>query len=234
MPTIPLRQRFLHKVFSYAQFLQSSRRRKTTSYCDNSSDSDTSSSDEHSSPQNSEEESCASTDSDLSSLSSISSISSLESSGSQDDRVDGEHSDIASTVSDDDEDINTASSRAYLRKLAVIHDCIKFIVETRVLEPNHVHKLSQLYLILVLFKECDSKRFRKNLRVDPATFDSLLEKIRYNPIFVSSGPNEQIPVEEQLAIALYRFGHFGNAASVEAIAHIRKYLNCQISGITTI
>ncbi|KAH8797794.1 hypothetical protein DL96DRAFT_1448945, partial [Flagelloscypha sp. PMI_526] len=64
----------------------------------------------------------------------------------------------------------------------------------------------------------DPKRFRQNLRVSPPTFDALLEKIRDDPIFASDGPHEQFPVEHQLAVALFRFGHSGNAASVESIA----------------
>jgi hypothetical protein len=34
---------------------------------------------------------------------------------------------------------------------------------------------------------------------------------------VSDGPQDQMPLNKQLAIALFRFGHYGNAASVEAI-----------------
>ena len=35
---------------------------------------------------------------------------------------------------------------------------------------------------------------------------------------MSDGPQDQMPLDEQLAITLFRFGHHGNAASVEAIA----------------
>ncbi|KAH6903925.1 hypothetical protein BKA70DRAFT_1039269, partial [Coprinopsis sp. MPI-PUGE-AT-0042] len=64
----------------------------------------------------------------------------------------------------------------------------------------------------------DPLRFRRNLRVSPETFDEILSRIENHPRFISTGPNPQLPVDEQLAIALMRFGHFGNAASVEAIA----------------
>lgn len=46
----------------------------------------------------------------------------------------------------------------------------------------------------------------------------LLAKIEGLPVFMSRGQNEQLPVEQQLAIALFRFGHFGNSASVESVA----------------
>ncbi|KAH9949648.1 hypothetical protein B0H21DRAFT_777118 [Amylocystis lapponica] len=64
----------------------------------------------------------------------------------------------------------------------------------------------------------DPKRFRLNLRVSGSTFDALLEHLRPHVIFTSDGPIAQLPVEHQLAIVLFRFGHYGNAASVEAIA----------------
>ncbi|KAF8572921.1 hypothetical protein K439DRAFT_1377001, partial [Ramaria rubella] len=54
--------------------------------------------------------------------------------------------------------------------------------------------------------------------VSPETFDALLGRIDTHSIFISSGPQPQLPVCEQLAIALYWFGHFGNSASVESIA----------------
>jgi hypothetical protein len=46
----------------------------------------------------------------------------------------------------------------------------------------------------------------------------ILERIEGHPCFISTGSKPQLPTEEQLAIALMRFGHFGNNASVEAIA----------------
>ncbi|KDQ49002.1 hypothetical protein JAAARDRAFT_85719, partial [Jaapia argillacea MUCL 33604] len=62
------------------------------------------------------------------------------------------------------------------------------------------------------------KRFRRNLRVSPDTFDALWDRIQHDVVFMSTGPKEQMSVDKQLAIALYRFGHFGNAASVESVA----------------
>ncbi|KAF8219020.1 hypothetical protein L208DRAFT_1344428, partial [Tricholoma matsutake] len=60
--------------------------------------------------------------------------------------------------------------------------------------------------------------FHQNLCVHPATFDKLLKKIESHEVFISDGPQEQMPVDKQLVIALFHFGHFGNAASVEQIA----------------
>ena len=60
-------------------------------------------------------------------------------------------------------------------------------------------------------------QFREILRVTLHTFDKLCEKIEHDPVFFNNSNNAQIPVEEQLAIALYRFGHDGNAASQASV-----------------
>jgi hypothetical protein len=97
-------------------------------------------------------------------------------------------------------------------------DLLQAITETRVLSPHQVAKCSQLNLILINFKQHDPKRFRNNLRVSPSTFDSLEKTIEGHPIFSTNSFSLQSPVSEQLATALFRFGHHGNAASVEAVA----------------
>jgi len=97
-------------------------------------------------------------------------------------------------------------------------DLLQLIMQTRVLNPHIVSKCSQMVLVLVDFKIHDPKRFRRNLRVSSSTFDRLLEMIETHPIFSNDAINSQSPVSMQLAIAMFRFGHDGNAASVEAIA----------------
>lgn len=97
-------------------------------------------------------------------------------------------------------------------------DLLQVVTETRVLNPHLVDKCSQLDLILISFKFRDPKRFRQNLRVSTNTFDSLLKMIETHTIFMSDAYVSQCPVSIQLAIAMYRFGHDGNASSVEAVA----------------
>jgi hypothetical protein len=146
--------------------------------------------------------SASGTRSTLSDLSDLSSIN-----------LDDSDNEMVTLESSDDE----ADSR-YLRNMALIRDRIKYLTETRVLHPNRVHKLSQLYLVLCDYKGDDHKRFRRNLRVSPSTFDALLPYIQNHLVFMNDGVRDQMPVEHQLAITLYRFGHFGNSASVESIA----------------
>ena len=52
----------------------------------------------------------------------------------------------------------------------------------------------------------------------PECFDALLAAIQGHPIFHNNSHVEQLSVDVQLAIALYRFGHYGNAASVCKVA----------------
>jgi hypothetical protein len=107
----------------------------------------------------------------------------------------------------------------YMAAMRDAEELLITVLQNRVLFPNKVHKESQLYLVLVKFKQDDPKRFRRNLRVSPETFDAIHDDIADHPIFHNQSPSaEQFDVCIQLAIALYRFGHDGNAASVESIA----------------
>jgi hypothetical protein len=81
-----------------------------------------------------------------------------------------------------------------------------------------VAKSSQIHLLTTWRKE-NIEQFRRKVRVDPPTFDGILEKIRDDEIFHNNSNCPQTPVETQLAIFLYRVGHYGNAASPEAIGH---------------
>ncbi len=156
-------------------------------------------------------------DDDLSSLASISSLASLSSLSSHSTGAPQVHNPLpvhvaAANISSDSE---TEEDRLYFERQTAIQDRIHYLENTRVLQPKNVKKVSQLYLVLESYKENDPQRFRRNLRVLPNTFDALLAHIGWHPIF---GADRQMPVEHQLAIALFRFGHFGNAASVESVA----------------
>ncbi|KAF8580684.1 hypothetical protein K439DRAFT_1237987, partial [Ramaria rubella] len=59
--------------------------------------------------------------------------------------------------------------------------------------------------------------FRSLLHISPRTFDALFSKIEHHPVFQNNSDNQQIPVDHQLAVVLYRFGHFGNAATLQKV-----------------
>jgi hypothetical protein len=116
--------------------------------------------------------------------------------------------------------MDSDSETEYIRSLDATRAALEAIDKTQNLYPNEngVPKIPQTVLVLVDFKQHDPKWFCSNLRVSPETFDSLLEIIKQNPVFQNQSNKAQAPVNVQLAIALYRFGHFENAASVEKVA----------------
>ncbi|KAJ6549916.1 hypothetical protein B0H19DRAFT_1264800 [Mycena capillaripes] len=62
------------------------------------------------------------------------------------------------------------------------------------------------------------RQFLKNRVQVPFPFFWALLKIEDDPIFTNNSYCSQAPVEVQLAITLFRFGHDGNAASVDSMA----------------
>ncbi|KAF8220392.1 hypothetical protein L208DRAFT_1541002 [Tricholoma matsutake] len=212
MPALPIQQCLLHGAYKYARRLQELCHRWTRSR-DSGSDSDS-----DIDLTLNVNTGATSDDSSISSLSSISSISSVSLANDTDNDIPAET--LPSNFNlDTDEEMSSEEEEdvTYFRQLSAVQAHINYLTNKCVLFPNRVHKLSQLYLVLVLFKADDHKQFHQNLRVHPATFDSLLAKIDSHPVFVSDGPQYQMPIDEQLAIALYQFGHYGNGASVEQI-----------------
>lgn len=102
--------------------------------------------------------------------------------------------------------------------MARVKNFVASIVQTRVIFPNRVEKSTQLSLVLGSYKFNNPDRFRMHLRVIPPTFDALVVALEDHPIFWNNSNSQQFPVPVQLAVALYRFGHYGNAASVASVA----------------
>jgi hypothetical protein len=93
------------------------------------------------------------------------------------------------------------------------------IITSRVLRHNPpIKKVSQLHL-LEHWRDGNLDQYRRRVRVDPNVFDGLVEKICNHEIFHNNSNVPQAPVGVQLAIFLFRAGHYGNAASPEAIGH---------------
>lgn len=158
-------------------------------------------------------------ESEVSRTSSLSSDSSSESSTSSSSSGTDTSSDSVGCDSVDDSDMDDSDmDEEYAAQMTANSALLQVIAATRVLNPHQVPKVPQLNLILTHFKQDDPKRFRNNLRVSPSTFDSLEKMIEDHPIFSNDSYFSQSPVSSQLATALFRFGHDGNAASVEAVA----------------
>ncbi|KAH9923418.1 uncharacterized protein BXZ73DRAFT_51022 [Epithele typhae] len=73
--------------------------------------------------------------------------------------------------------------------------------------------------VLHVFKHQRPDKFRELLRINPSTFDRLVACIEKDSVFSNNSRNPQMPVEQQVAITLYRFGHYGNAAGLQAVAN---------------
>ena len=61
-------------------------------------------------------------------------------------------------------------------------------------------------------------RFVNMLHVTPLVFQTILTLIEEHPVFANNSNNAQTPVEQQLAVTLFRMGRYGNGASLEDIA----------------
>jgi hypothetical protein len=77
---------------------------------------------------------------------------------------------------------------------------------------------SNMHLLLHEYRVSCPEIFHTYVRVTPECFDAILAAIRDDPVFHNNSQNAQHPMAEQLAIALFRFGHFGNAASTLKVA----------------
>jgi hypothetical protein len=82
---------------------------------------------------------------------------------------------------------------------------------------QHPQGPSLMQFTLDQYKTFRPDLFRQDLRVSPDTFDKIVEKIAGHPVFSNNSNAPQFPVEEQLAITLFCFGHYGNAASLERV-----------------
>ncbi|KAF8578055.1 hypothetical protein K439DRAFT_1648881 [Ramaria rubella] len=103
-------------------------------------------------------------------------------------------------------------SSTFLSLLAELHS-------TRYLQDRiHIPKNGvQLWLTLFHYKAEHLALFRSLLWVTLSTFDALLSKIQDHAVFQNNSEKQQLPVNQQLAVVLYRLGHYGNAASMQKV-----------------
>jgi hypothetical protein len=76
-----------------------------------------------------------------------------------------------------------------------------------------------MHHVILTLKSARPDQFREELRVTPRTFDVLVSKLRDDVVFCNHSYCPQMPVEEQVAITLFRFGHDGNAAGLQGVAN---------------
>ena len=118
----------------------------------------------------------------------------------------------SSESSSDDPDLITPAE-------TYIHHMANLYSERYMAERTNIPKSQELmHLLLNDYKVNHPLIFRNYLSIDPACFDALVEAIRDDEIFHNNSNNSQMPVEKQVIIALFCFGHYGNAASVTKVA----------------
>lgn len=77
----------------------------------------------------------------------------------------------------------------------------------------------QLWFTLNIYKYENTDLFRSYLRITPSGFDNLVSVLESHPVFQNKSNNLQIPVNHQIAVLLYRLGHYGNSASLTKVGH---------------
>ena len=98
---------------------------------------------------------------------------------------------------------------------------MEIIAHTRYLRQRRPPaQKGNLYDHLKSFREHHADKFRSFLRMSPSAFDHLVSEIEDNAIFHNNSNNSQGDVDLQLAVFLFRVGHFGNAASVSHISYL--------------
>ena len=71
-----------------------------------------------------------------------------------------------------------------------------------------------LHLLLDNYHQKFPDIFRSYIHITPECFDDLVNSIKDHPIFHNNSNNPQMPIEEQVAVALYQFGHYGEASGL--------------------
>ncbi|KAF8584055.1 hypothetical protein K439DRAFT_1239494, partial [Ramaria rubella] len=104
------------------------------------------------------------------------------------------------------------SNSTFLSLLAELHS-MRYLQDRIHIPKNGV----QLWLTLFHYKAEHLALFQSLLRVTPSTFDALLSKIQDHAVFQNNSEKQQLPVNQQLAVVLYRLGHYGNATSMQKV-----------------
>jgi hypothetical protein len=81
------------------------------------------------------------------------------------------------------------------------------------------HPISSVHHVLIALKNQRADHFCDQLRLNPTTFDALVAAIKDDPVFMNQSNNPQMPVEEQLVITLFHFGHDGNSSLLQKVAN---------------
>lgn len=132
----------------------------------------------------------------------------------------------ADTESSDEEDTESSSEeemghRRRLGGVRMVREIVEDMYSQRYEKARDPLPRGPSFLahVLHVLKQSRPDLFRQELRVSPETFDQIIAKLTTDPVFTNNSRNAQLPIEQQLAIVLFRFGHDGNAASLQKVAN---------------
>ncbi|KAJ7064581.1 hypothetical protein C8F01DRAFT_770007 [Mycena amicta] len=123
----------------------------------------------------------------------------------------GDHDSDSESDTSDSSSASEDMRETVLQTLKALTDTaaiLQRVMSTRYLNPrHHVVKIGQLQLLAAFSQsEEDLRHFVNIVRVSPYVFASIVAMIEDDPVFQNNSPNEQTPVDQQLAITLYRLG----------------------------
>ena len=120
----------------------------------------------------------------------------------------------SSSSSDSDEDLaEPPPAYTYLNILGDLHS------QCYLKEREPIEKADGgFHLLLDNYHFTQPQISHSYFRVSPETFNAIILAIQDDPIFHNNSEVPQAPVSDQLAVALYRFGHYGNAVSHKKVA----------------
>ena len=116
------------------------------------------------------------------------------------------NSSSSSALSEEDEGLSIVAT--YLQSMEQLYSQY-YLAEHGKITKSQV----QMRLLLDNYRYNRPEIFHSYLRITPTCFDDLVAAIADDEVFQNNANNFQMPVEEQVAIALYHFGHYGNSAS---------------------
>ena len=136
-----------------------------------------------------------------------------------DDSMDGSGSSSNSSATSSSSESSSEDSDFMTPAETYVHHMGNLYYERYMAERTEIPKTQELMrLLLGEYKDRFPHIFQSYLHIDPDCFDSLVDAIHDDEIFHNNSNNSQMPVDEQVVIVLFRFGHYGNAASLMKVA----------------
>lgn len=134
-----------------------------------------------------------------------------------DDKIDAIiEKDYGIALMDDDDDEEDSFDVGAIDGMSIAETMYTFVSSMRYMADRDRQPVID-YMNEVLMK-LPNEKWKEDTRMTRDAFEHIVELIKSDPVFQNDSNNKQAPVEIQLAVALYRFGTYGNGASVAQVA----------------